>query len=179
MATGGEQSLVALITSILAIIVSSSTFGWTIYRDAIRKPKFRVEVARKTIMQRGRPNDGPHLFVEAINMGPLPNRANSVYVRSGWWKRKFGDKKKASAFIYPDFGHHATTPAASRIEVGDRATFVFPYNADSFLKNDFVQLGVSDGYGRIHWCAKKEYQAAVSKFREDFPPRADANVAAE
>jgi hypothetical protein len=128
-------------------------------------------------MQRGRPNDGPHLFVEALNLGPLPNRANSVFVRRGWFKRRFGDRKKGTAFIYPDFAHSLTTAAASKIEVGDTATFVFPYRADCFLKEGFIQLGVSDGYGRVHWCRRKDYQQAVRKFLEDFPPQAAENPA--
>lgn len=53
------QTIVPTITSILAICISSTTLGWTIYRDAIRKPKFRVDVGVKKIMQAGEVPEGP------------------------------------------------------------------------------------------------------------------------
>jgi hypothetical protein len=103
----------------LAIAVSSLTLGWTIYRDAIRRPKFRVDIAVKKIVREGYPQDGPHVFVEALNMGPIPNRIGLTFLRKNWIKRRFLDRKNGSAMVYPDYHHWATTQASTRLEVGD------------------------------------------------------------
>ena len=83
----GFQNFLPTITSILAIAISSLTLGWTIYRDAIRRPKFRVDIAVKKIVQQGHPPDGPYVFVEALNMGPIPNRIGLTFLRKNWIKR--------------------------------------------------------------------------------------------
>jgi hypothetical protein len=70
--------------------------------------------------------------------------------------------------VYPDYHHPATTPASTRMEVGDRANFVFPYNKDSFLKDDFLRVRVADGFGRIHWSSRRDYRIARKKYQKDF-----------
>jgi hypothetical protein len=83
----GLQNYIPIVTSILAIAISSLTLGWTIYRDAIRKPKFRVDIAVKKIIRAGSPQDGPYVFVEALNVGPIPNRIGLTFLQKNWIKR--------------------------------------------------------------------------------------------
>ncbi len=161
-------STIATIASLCAIAISSLTLGWTIYRDAIRKPRFRVTIGIKTILQRGRPKDGPHIFVEALNMGPIPNRLGLPYVRKSWIKRRFTDRETGTAFLYPDFNHSATTNGSPRLEVGDQAVFVSPYKDDCFLKEDYCQVGVTDGFGRTHWSSRRDMREVRAKFLEKF-----------
>jgi hypothetical protein len=163
-----SSATISTIASLFAIAISSLTLGWTIYRDAVRKPRFSVTVGLKTIVQRGRPKDGPHIFVEALNMGPIPNRLGLPFVRKSWIKRRFTSRGTGAAFIYPDFEHPHTTKGAPRIEVGDRAQFVFPFDKDCFLKEDYCQVGVTDGFGRTHWCRRKEVRELREKFFERF-----------
>lgn len=158
---------VAIITAILSICISMLTLGWTIYRDVIQKPRFRVDVGLKSLMQAGRKPDGPHIFVEALNLGPTSNRVGFVFAQKSWWERK-RRPKAAHVFIYPDFSHPAATPAGSRIKVGDKATFVIPYNKDSFLKEEFTQVGVADGFDRLHWASRKQLRDVRKKYLERF-----------
>src|SRR5262249_33412618 len=116
------QNYVSTITSVLAICISSLTLGWTIYRDAIKKPKFRVTIAVKRIVQAGRGEEGPYVFVEALNIGPIPNRIGLTFARKNWIKRRFLDRESGSAMIYPDFHHWAATKASTKLEVGDQAS---------------------------------------------------------
>jgi hypothetical protein len=167
--TFGPQNYIPMITSVLAIVISSLTLGWTIYRDAIRKPKFRVDIAVKNILQAGRPPDGPYVFVEALNMGPVPNRIGLTFLRKNWIKRRLLDRKHGSAMVYPDYHHWATTQASTRLEIGDQANFVFPYDKNSFLKDDFLRIGVADGFGRIHWSSREGFRKARERYRKDFP----------
>jgi hypothetical protein len=165
----GLQNYIPIITSVLAIAISSLTLGWTIYRDAIRKPKFRVDIAVKKIIQAGSSPDGPYVFVEALNMGPIPNRIGLTFLRKNWIKRRLLDRKHGGAMVYPDYLHWATTKASTRLEVGDQANFVFPYNKDSFLKDDFLRVGVADGFGRMHWSSRRDFRKARDKYQKDFP----------
>jgi hypothetical protein len=165
----GLQSYVPTITSMLAIAISSLTLGWTIYRDAIRKPKFRVDIAVKKIVQAGHDHDGPYIFVEALNLGPIPNRIGLTFLRKNWIRRRILDRRHGSAMLYPDYHHWATTKASTRLEIGDQANFVFPYNKEAFLKDNFSQVGVADGFGRIHWASRRDLRKARKKYRKDFP----------
>jgi len=160
------ETALPLVTAVISLGVSMLTLGWTIYRDAIRQPRLRPSIAIKTVNQRGRPPDGPHIFVEALNMGPIPNRLGLVFARKSWWQRKI--KRAPGAFIYPNWGHMATTPASSRLEVGDRGTFVFPFERNCFLKEDFSNVGVSDGFGRMHWAPSKELRKAKERYHREF-----------
>jgi hypothetical protein len=118
------QNYVSTVTSVLAICISSLTLGWTIYRDAIKKPTFRVSIAIKRIFQAGRGEEGPYVFVEALNVGPIPNRIGLPFARKAWFTRRFLEREHGGAMIYPDFKHWAAT----KLEVGDQANFIFPYD---------------------------------------------------
>lgn len=163
-----------IIISIVSLSVAMLTLGWTIYRDAIQRPKFRTSIGINTIYQAGHDPDGPHIMVEALNLGPLPNRIMSVHAWKSWWQRKI-DPKNSATFIYPDYHHWATTPAATRLEVGDEGRFVFPYDKDCFLKEDFARVGVSDGYGRIHWAPRAQLRRAREQYRKRFVDGAEAS----
>jgi hypothetical protein len=165
----GLQSYIPTIASVLAIAISSLTLGWTIHRDAIRKPKLRVDIAVKKIVQAGHDHDGPYIFVEALNLGPTPNRIGLTFLRKNWIRRRILDRRHGSAMLYPDYHHWATTKASTRLEMGDQANFVFPYNKESFLKDNFSQVGVADGFGRIHWASRRDLRKARKKYRTDFP----------
>jgi len=164
----GLQTYISMVTSVIAIAISSLTLGWTIYRDAIRKPKFRVDVAVKKLVQKDRQPEGPYLFIEALNVGPIPNRVGLTFARKSWIKRRLLERKTGTAMIYPDFGHWAATKASTRLEVGDVANFIFPYGPDTFLKDEFSQVGVSDGFGQIHWSSRGDWQKVQERYRKDF-----------
>lgn len=150
----------SLFISGLALVVSAFVAGWTVYRDAIQKPRFRVTAGVKSILQQGQPPIGPDFYVEALNLGPLPNRIGMVWVRPSWFDRVI--RRKPSAVIMHDHGHLASTAKAQRVEVGDTATFVFPLNAD-FPLEEFGQIGVHDGYGRVHWASKATTANAIKQ----------------
>lgn len=158
--------LTATITAIIAICVSAFNLGWNIYRDAIRTPKFKVSIAIKKIVQKGHPEEGPLIFLEALNMGPSANRIGLPFAASGWFRWKIFDKQNASAFIYPDFSHWAASKASTRVEVGDSANFIFPVTAASFLDGRFSRIGVSDGFGRMHWAPRREFKKAKARIAE-------------
>ena len=167
----------SLAIAIMSLVVSGFTAGWTIYRDAVQQPRFRVGVSISTIIQAGRPNDGPYIFVESLNLGPRPNRVGLFFAHKSWVSRKFWRDWQTSGMINPDWRHPATTKANTKIEVGDKAIFVFPYNAECFLREGFVRVGVSDGFGKTHWTPRKQLKSAIATYNNDFRQAAqvDAN----
>lgn len=160
--------LTSIIIAIVAICVSMFTAGWTVYREAIQRPKFRVSIAIKSVYQAGHEPIGPDIFVEVLNLGPLPNRLGLVWCRKSWWQRRV-NPTKSLAHIASDYGHIATTTSGERIEVGDTGTHVSPYNVDCFLNGDWSQVGVTDGYGRNHWAPRKQLREAREQYRREFP----------
>lgn len=154
----------SLILSLLALLVSAFVAGWTVYRDAIQKPRFRVGVAVKTIHQHGQPPIGPNLYVDALNLGPLPNRIGPVFARPSWFDRKF--RKKLKAFIMHDASHPGTSAKDQMVEVGDSVSFAFPINEQMFQHQQFAQIGVADGYGRMHWAPKKMVAKAYAEAKK-------------
>jgi len=149
----------SLAISFVALLVSIFVTGWTVYRDVIQKPRFRVTASVKSIVQPRHDPIGPDFWVQALNMGPLPNRVGVVFARPSWFNRRF--RKAHSAFITHDYDHLGSTAKGQRVEVGDTVSFVFPLNGD-FLFENYAQMGVTDGYGRVHWCSRKNFEAAMA-----------------
>lgn len=111
------------------------------------------------------------MAVEALNLGPSPNRVGLTFVRKNWLRRRFLDRARGTAMVYPNYKHRAATTASTRLEVGDQANFIFPYDKDCFLKEGFSQIGVADGFGRIHWGSRRDFRKIRKKFQKDFPSR--------
>lgn len=157
--------IAAIAIAVLSLLISGVMAGWTIYRDAVQKPKFRVSVSLKTIVQADRDPDGPHIFLQALNLGPIPNRIGLPFARYSLWNR-YVAKKGAGAYINPDYANQGNTANAQRIEVGDTATFVFPWEKDCFLKERFGKIGVTDGYGNLHWAPRKQLKRTETDYRK-------------
>jgi hypothetical protein len=158
--------LIATITAIIAICISAFNLVWNIYRDALRTPKFKVSIAIKKIVQKGHPEQGSLIFLEALNLGPGPNRIGLPFTTKGWLRRTFFDRKNGRAMIYPDFSHWAASKASTRVDVGDSVNFIFPCTAPSFLDENFSRIGVSDGFGRMHWAPRRELKKAKARYAE-------------
>lgn len=164
------MEILPVIISLVALFFSGISLGWTIYRDT-QKPTFRVSVAVNRVTQRGAPPSEPFICVEAVNIGPTPNRVGLVFVRKSWWQRKFGNRDKATAFVAADYAHLATSPQsvlAERIEIGEGAQYAFPFNSECFLREEWAEIGVADGYGQMHWAPKYQLAKLRKKFLEEF-----------
>jgi hypothetical protein len=159
---------ISSITSVFAISISTLTLGWTIYRDAIRKPRLRVSINIKTVLQRGRTDVGPFVWLNVINFGPTPNRAHMIVLRRSWFARTF--RKSNTGIVMPDYANPYTTAVGTKLEIGDEANMPLPYDASSFLKDiEFVDVGITDTFGRVHWAPRREFEAVRQTHAEDFP----------
>jgi len=153
---------IAIGISGISLLISMFLAGWTVYRDAIQKPKFRVTISVRSVVQQNRDTLGPDIHIDALNLGPLPNRAEKALIRRGFFSRIIRDR--SLAVIIPDYTHIAHTARHERTEVGDSVTFVFPFTA-SFPQEGYSQVGVCDGYGKIHWVSAKAYGTFLIEYR--------------
>ncbi len=128
------------------------TAGWTIYRDAVQRPKFRVSIAIKSVYQAGHEPIGPDVFVEALNLGPLANRLGVAWCRKSWWQRRV-NPTESFAHIYSDYGHITATPSGERIEVGDTGTHVFPLIAAKVMARCRLWVSSSPTAAPSGWSA--------------------------
>lgn len=152
------MDILSVFISLAALFFSGISLGWTIYRD-IQKPRFKVSIGVKRIFQQSSPPSEPIISVDAVNVGPLPNKVGLVLLQKNWWQRKLGNKDKAHAHIQADYAHQGTSPPSvhsERIEVGELASYAFPYKLECFFNEDWAQIGVADGYGRMHWAPKDQ-----------------------
>ena len=157
---------ITLIIAIIAICISFFTAGWTVYRDIFQRPKFKVSIAIKSIHQAGREPIGPDIYIEALIIGPIPNRLGVIFCQKTWFQRRL-DQSKGMAFISSDYAHSAATSPTDRIEVGDTGTRILPYDIDCFLSEDWARVGIKDGYGRTHWAPKKQLLNVREKYQRD------------
>jgi hypothetical protein len=161
-----QLDYISAITSIVAIVISFFTFGWTVYRDAIRKPKLRVHVSVRRIVQ-GRKNYGPYIDVEVLNLGPIPMKTSTIHLfKGGFLKRLL--KRQELAFLMHDYTNPFSSKVGERMEIGDAQHFFVDYNRDCFLKDGYDELAIFDNFGRKHWAAKSDMQKLIDKYRKDF-----------
>ncbi len=149
----------------VAICLAVVTLGWTVYRDAVQKPRFRVSI-QVTTFRTETGAVGPFLTVNAINLGPLPNRYQTLCARYSRWDRT---RSMGMFTISPVSDSPFNTPPGTKIEVGDKATFATPYEEANFLRARYWKIGVLDGYGRIHWVPRSQVENATNEFLEAFP----------
>ncbi len=100
-------TLISLGVSGVSLLISAFVAGWTVYRDVIQKPKFRVNIGVKKVLQAGRPEIGPDIYIEALNLGPLPNRIGVLFATPSWFRRRV--LRQEAAFIAYDHRHMAHT----------------------------------------------------------------------
>lgn len=153
--------------SIIAIAISMFTLGWTVYRD-VRRPKFKISISISRIVAQGASASDRFVSLNALNLGPIPNKVNMPYATKSWIRRKILRDSWPHAVIVPDYSHPATSneqQRMSRLEIGDSITFAFPLNEESFLSNsEYTRVGVTDGFGRAHFAPRSQ----LKKLRRQF-----------
>ena len=71
-------------------------------------------------------------------------------------------------FPITDYEDPACTQLPCKLEVGEKATLLFPFTSDSFLKERITSVGVTDTFGRIHKANKKDLKKILSEWKDNF-----------
>jgi hypothetical protein len=166
--------LIALCVSILALIASSLSLGWNIYRDVVLKPRLKIAFGIKTILREGEEHRisqvGPPLLeLAATNHGPGEVVCSGAIAKtSSFFRSLFTEFPYA--FIVPDREHPLCSRLPCRIAVGDKVSIIFPYNEECLLANVPRRIG-SDSFGRTHWAPRRELKRAHKEYLKDFGTR--------
>ncbi len=154
---------IALVVSIGSVIVAGTSLGWNIYRDAIMKPKLRVAVRVAKVIQEPYMRNLDRLIVIATNMGPGKTRAEMIHVRKSSWWRSLLRRHRLGIVIF-DYQDRLSGRLPVPLDVGEKVDLTFRFAPDLFITDDFNQLGISDPFGKVHWCRKSEYRRAQQDY---------------
>ncbi len=165
-----DQSTLNIITlsiSLASLVIALFVAGWTVYRDAVQKPKFRVSAS--IMVSTGLGENEQLILIRALNLGPLPNRTQQLCYGRPHWQERLIKRSNTHFIISADENHRTHSAKGQRVEVGDEVTFSIPYNKDCFLiEKQIHQVGILDGYGRFHWVKTGEMSKMRKQYDEDF-----------
>jgi len=172
----------ALVVSITSLFASFCTLIWNVWQKFIFvRPSVQVSFVLMSVLQPSddgvaHPTGQKLLLLVATNMGPgaVVLYACIAKSRSSWWKKALigilnpihGDPTSAVATSLGPFS--AGLPV--KIDAGDSKSFYFPYNADCFLGEPLLRVGVNDTYYRNAWCQRRDVLKVMEYFHADFPP---------
>lgn len=157
----------ALIISIFSFLVAALSLGWNIYRDVILKARVDVSFAIVMIIHESLPDRPQYLNLKVTNFGPGVVTISTICAREAqFWRRLL--KKVKFAIITDDYTNPMSTKLPAKLDVGDKAEILLPYNKECFLNSQFTDVGVSDYYGRIHWAPRKQLKEAYNTWHKDF-----------
>lgn len=158
-----EPAYIALIISFCSLIIAGTSLGWNIYRDVIRRPKLNISLMAGQIvgsnpMQR-------RLIVTITNYGPGKTKAQILLMRKTSFLRRIFRKSQLAFHMPEDDPFSDRLP--SDLDVGDKTTLTFYPRSDLFILNkDYDQIGISDPFGRSHWCSRSDYKRARESYIE-------------
>jgi hypothetical protein len=164
--------LIALAVSMFALIASSLSLGWNVYRDVVLKPRLKVKFGIKYIV---RPGDDetptqtspPLLELSGTNHGPGEVVCQGAVVRIHSLIRSFF-REFPYGFVQPDFANPFCSKLPSRLAIGDQVKVIFPYSRECFLEATPILIGITDSFGRVHWASRRELKRACRQHHKDF-----------
>ncbi len=158
----------AILISCASLVLAAVALGWNIYRDVVHRASLKVTITWGIITLGRDKSDWPHRLVVTItNFGPGKNRACMLHLRkSSLWLRL--RRKTINAILMHDYEDVLTSKIPSDLEVGDKIDLTFRAEEQLFIRSDnFNQIGVTDPFGRTHWCKRKDYKRVRKSFLED------------
>jgi hypothetical protein len=152
---------------IIALIISSFSLGWNIYRDVIIKPRLKVQFSVSTLFHPTFVKPLTKLPLKATNFGPGKIKLQSIYTKETsllkWMLRR-----EEYAYVVHDFEDPISSTLPTVLDVGDTIDLFLPYTRDSFLAGSYTHIGILDSFGRTHWATSKQVMEARRAYMKDF-----------
>jgi hypothetical protein len=159
-------ALIALLISGLSVAVASLSLGWNIYRDVLAKPRVKVRMGIRQVVEDGESVNGYVAWVRGLNLGPGKVTLEIIVVRKrfqkGWGNGydRFGIVK----FVASAITGGSTLPLT--LDAGEYADLLLPIDRDTFLGSIYTMLGIRDFYGRVHWAPNKDMRDARKQWKK-------------
>jgi hypothetical protein len=157
----------AIWISIISILIAAIALGWNIHRDLL-KPKLKVDFGVNLLIGERGVEGEPMLVISSTNFGPGKIILSGIILRKPWDSIKKLFKKARRGFVIYDYQSPYSSRFPCEVDVGERKDFILKYNKDCFLKDNFISIGISDSFGRIHWANKSAYKRAKEEFEKTF-----------
>ena len=164
-----DATLTALGISFFSLLVAGLSLGWNIYRDVVLKPRLRVRFQVSTLVHPAM-ESRTYLDVSATNHGPGRVTCNMIHVKTASLWRTLTRRIKHGVIV-GDWTNPMSAKLPKVLEVGDRATFLIPYDKDCFLSGETTHIGVLDSFGRTHWAGRRNVEEARAVYQKDFGQR--------
>ena len=145
-------SILSLVVSSLALLVSGVSLGWNIYRDVILKARLRVSFNLTLYIKPDGSTTPPFLKLTVVNMGPGEAVVNMAMAK----KRvsRFGRTWLGTA--NPNFNDPYCARLPAKIGVSETIGITFPIGQNCLLDESPLRIGVQDSFGRIHWAPRRD-----------------------
>jgi len=150
---------IALITSVIALIISGANFGWNIYKEIGLRARLKIRFSLSSIHHPTFEKPLARLTFSVTNLGPGKVHLQMLQLRdAGLWRRLLRNRRFAS--LIHDYAHPLGGRIPSALDMGEKMDLTFPIDA-SFISEGFSQIGISDSFGRIHWCKRNDMRQAI------------------
>jgi hypothetical protein len=160
----------ALVISLCSAAVSLASFVWNVWSKFIYpKPVLRVHFSMMGFIGNG-PWRNPFLNLSITNHGPIACTITHamVLVHNPIKQKKvyglINPTKDISVSIEDTDGPFTNLP--KKIEVGEDFSLRFWSGERSFIGDEVDRVGVSDSFGRHHWCARRQVKKVQASFFE-------------
>jgi hypothetical protein len=155
--------------SVVSLLLSGIALGWNVYRDIVLKARVRVSFSVVTIVTPGQKvAGGPrYLRIDVTNFGPGPVRiVNIAGQQSSLLRRIF--RRPQHFVILNDYTNPLNPQLPHKLEVGDNAPLLLPYDRKCFLKDKPSHIGITDSFGRAHYAPRRDLKDSISQYKAEF-----------
>jgi len=158
---------VAIFISFFSLFVAAISLGWNIYRD-LQRPRLNVQFSLNILLGEEGPESDDNLVISATNLGSGIIKLNGIILKRPWFFIMRILRKVRFGFLMHDYRNPMSAQLPLKLEVGDRGDFLLVYNKVCFLKENFVNIGIRDSFGRVHLAPKKQYKMVKKEFEKKF-----------
>lgn len=165
--------IASLVISIIALFMSGVGLGWSIYKDFGLRARLKVHFGLKSIHHATFERPLIRFVLSVTNLGPGKLRITTLRLRDNrWWRRIL--RKTRYALLIHDYEHPLGGKLPHDLEVSDGMDLSFSKDI-SFVSEGFTQIGITDSFGRTHWCRQRDMKEARRDLenrnkREAIPP---------
>lgn len=150
----------ALIVSLFSAIVALASFGWNVW-SKFMYPKARLRLSFYTcqLVSKGQDARPRYVALDATNFGPTEVTVVSVHavMSAGLFREPERMIVNAIADQFdPGYaGAQLDGVLPKTLKIGEKHSAYFPFDAQSFGRDELVKVGFSDNFDRMHWCSKR------------------------
>ena len=148
----------ALVISLIALFLSGANLGWNIFKEIGLRARLRIRFGLKSIHHETFETHLSRFVFSVTNLGPGKVKIQMLQLRDARLWRRLLRRCRYAALIH-DYKHPLGGRLPYDLEVGEGMDLTFPIE-NSFVAEGYTHIGISDSFGRVHWCKRSEMREA-------------------